>query len=69
MMNIQGVRVRLRFDDEVPERRGGGGVTGGEQERGRHHVRADIKSTGKSNKSILSNVRCLVHKLFMNGAN
>ena len=51
MMNaVKGVRVGLRFDDEVPERRGCGGVTGGEQERGRHHVRADIKSTGKSNQ-------------------
>ena len=45
----KGIRVGFRVsdDDQVPKRRGGSGVAGGEQERGRHHVRADLKSTGK----------------------
>ena len=49
MRFLKGIQVgRLADDDDqVPKRRGGGGVAGGEQERGRHHVRADIKSTGK----------------------
>ena len=41
---------RVGDDEPVPERRGGGGVAGGEQERGRHHLGTDLKSTGEEER-------------------
>ena len=48
----EGFRAGFRVGDDepVPERRGGGGVAGGEQERGRHHLGTDLKSTGEEER-------------------